>query len=546
MKATFFSFLFLWIVSISGFAQSELEKTYMQWGKELKEPTGSYIVKIISTSPQGFYALRMKNAGALNKEQVYIEKYDSKMNLKRSEKLDLSYKNKDRDFEDVVMIGGQLYLLSSFNNEVKKKNYLFLQEINKKTLRLARDFDMIGETESKDKYREGTFDLIHSQDTSKILIYNQLLYKKNEPERFAFRIFDKQFNELWSRNVVLPYGDNQFQVEEYQVDKAGNVYLLGVIYDDKSRFRRQGKPTYRYSILAYTKDGEDAEEYKIDIEDKFITDLTFKVADNGNLVCTGFYSEKGTYSVKGTYFFRLDAKTKQIYNKNLKQFDFEFLTEYMSPAKKEKAKRAEREGNERRAPELFNYSLDNLILRSDGGALLIAEQYYVYERYDYNRPFYGGGFYGYRYSRFYDPYYRNNSTRDIYYNYNDIIIVNIQPDGEIEWTARIPKQQETINDGGYYSSYSHAVVRDKIYFIFNDNARNFDGKSNRIYNYDGRNSVVAMATLSRDGSIETEPLFSNRDADVIARPVICRQIGKREMMIYGELGRNFRFGKLTF
>lgn len=543
MKTTFFSFFL--ILSFSGFAQSELEKTYMQWGKELKEPTGSYIAKIISTSPQGFYALRLKSAGALNKEQVFIEKYDSKMSLRRSEKLDLSYKNKDRDFEDLVMIGGQLYLLSSFNNEVKKKNYLFLQQINKKTLRLAKDFEMIGETESKDKFREGTFDLIHSQDTSKILIYNQLLYKKNEPERFAFRIFDKQFNELWSRNVVLPYGDDQFQVEEYQVDKAGNVYLLGVIYDDKSRFRRQGKPTYRYSILAYTKDGEDAEEYKIDIDDKFITDLTFKVADDGNLVCTGFYSEKGTYSVKGTYFFRLDAKTKQVYNKNLKQFDFEFLTEYMSPAKKEKAKRAEREGDERRAPELFNYALDELILRSDGGALLIAEQYYVYERFDNNGPFFGG-FGGARFGRFYDPYWRNNTTRDIYYNYNDIIIVNIRPNGEIEWTARIPKQQETINDGGYYSSYSHAVVRDKIYFIFNDNARNFDGKSNRIYNYDGRNSVVAMATLSRDGSIETEPLFSNRDAEVIARPVICRQIGKREMMIYGELGRSYRFGKLTF
>ena len=470
MKATLLS-LFLLVFSFGLFAQNDLEKTYMQWGKELKEPPGSYIVKVISTSPSDFYVLRRKNAGALNTEQVFIEQYDRKMNLKRSEKLDLKYKGKDRDFEDVVMIGGQLYLLTSFNNEVKKKNYLFLQKISKKGLRLDKDFEMIGQTDSKDKFREGTFDLIHSQDSSKVLIYNQLLFNKNEPERFAFRIFDQQFNELWSRNVVLPYGDGLFSVEEYQVDNNGNVYLLGVIYNDKSSFRRQGKPTYQYTILAYTKDGEDAQEYKIDIEDKFITDLTFKVAKDGNLVCTGFYSEKGTYSVKGTYFFKLDAKTKKVYNRNLKQFDFDFLTEYMSPSKREKAKKAEIEGNEKRAPELFNYSLDNLILRSDGGALLIAEQYYVYERFDNNMPFNAGfgGLYGYRFSRFNDPYFRNNAQRDIFYNYNDIIIVNIRPDGEIEWTARIPKQQETINDGGYYSSYAHAVVRDKIYFIYNDN-----------------------------------------------------------------------------
>ena len=289
MKAFFFSFLICCAFTTGILAQDDFEKAYIQWGKELKEPAGSYIVKIISSSPSGFYALRMKNAGALNNEQVYIEKYDNKMNLKRSVKLDLKYKGKDREFENVVMIKGQLYLLTSFNNEAQKKNYLFLQKISKDGLRLAKDFEMIGETESRDKIREGTFDLVHSQDSSKILIYNQLLYKKNEPERFAFRIFDDQFNELWSRNIVLPYGDDQFSVEEYQIDKEGNVYLLGVIYDDKSKFRRQGKPTYRYTILAYTRDGEDAQEYKIDIQDKFITDLTFKVADDGNLICTGFF-----------------------------------------------------------------------------------------------------------------------------------------------------------------------------------------------------------------------------------------------------------------
>ena len=515
----------------------------IDWGQELREPSGTYITKTISMGKAGFYAVRRKPANAISTDQYYIEQYGSNLNLRRSQKLDLKVKGKDRDFEDIVMVGRQLYLLSSFNNQAKKKNYLFLQKINPKGLRLARDFEMIAETDARDKYKEGTFDLVLSRDSSKVLIYNQLPFKKSEPERFAFRIFDSQFNELWSRNIVLPYGDNQFSVEEYQIDNEGNVYLLGVIYEDRSNFRRQGRPTYKYVILAYTKDGEEVREYKIDLKDKFITDLTFSVANDGNLVCSGFYSEKGTYSVKGTYFFRLDAQTKKIYNKNLRRFDFDFLTEYMSPNKKERMKKAELEGDERRAPELYNYSLDKLILRSDGGALLVAEQFYIVERTD---NFAGTGAY------FYDPFYRPTTTRDIYYNFNDIIIVNIRPNGEIEWTARIPKQQETVNDGGFYSSYAYSVVRDKIYFIYNDNARNFQSQEGdskrrrRIYNFDGRNSVIALTELSKDGNIKTYPLFSNRDADVITRPLICKQVGKKRMQIYGELGRRYRFATLNF
>ena len=516
----------------------------IEWGQELKEPAGTTVTKTISMGKAGFYAVRRKRSNAISNDQFFIEHYSSNMNLKRAQKLDLKVKGKDRDFEDIVMIGGELYLLSSFNNQAKKKNYLFLQQINKKGLRLAKDFRMIAETDARDRYKEGTFDLVVSGDSSKVLIYNQLPFNRNDPERFAFRIFDSQFNELWSRNIVLPYNDNQFSVEEYQIDNEGNVYLLGVIYEDRSNFRRQGRPTYRYVILAYTKDGEEVQEYKIDISDKFITDLTFRVANDGNLVCSGFYSEKGTYSIKGTYFFRLDAQTKKIYNKNLKQFDFDFLTTYMSEGRKERAKKAEYEGNERRAAELYNYSLDKLILRSDGGALLIAEQFFIVERMDNNRFVnYGVGFVN-------DPFMRPTTTRDIYYNFNDIIVVNIRPNGEIEWTARIPKQQETVNDGGYYSSYSHSVVQDKIYFVFNDNARNFqqpkEGKRRRIYNYDGRNSVIALAELSKDGQVKTYPLFNNRDADVITRPVICKQIGRKKMRIYGELGRSYRFANLEF
>ncbi|GJM34157.1 MAG: hypothetical protein DHS20C18_31580 [Saprospiraceae bacterium] len=500
----------------------------ISWGEELKEPTGSSLSKIIAAGSYGFYALRLKTTKITNEDQAFVEFYNSDMKLKRSQKLDLKYKGKKRDFEDMVMVGGSIYLLTSFNNEAKKKNYLFLQKLSDRLIP-SRELELIGEIDTRNKYREGGFDLILSRDSSKVLVYNQLPYQRNEPERFTLRVFNNQFESMWTKDIALPYSDDHFSVEEYQVDKEGNVYLLGVHFQDKYRVRRQGKPTYTYSVLAYTNAGADFEEYRIDLTDKFVTDLTFRVADDGNLICSGFYSDKGTYSIKGTYFFRLDAKSKEVYNVNLKPFDFEFLTEYMSQGQKNRAQRAEESGNANRSTELYRYALNDLILRSDGGAVLVAEQYYIYER-SYRD--YTGAIYS-----------------DYFYNYNDIIVVNIRPNGEIEWATRIPKRQETLNDGGYFSSYAMAIVRDKIYFIYNDNARNF-GQENenrrRLYNFNGRYSVVALAEIRIDGSLSTFPLFTNRDADILTRPKICKQTGSRRMMVYGERGRQYRFANLKF
>ncbi|MBX2872816.1 MAG: hypothetical protein KTR30_11965 [Saprospiraceae bacterium] len=514
--------------TITGIGQNDVRPAQITWGEELREPAGSKIEQIITAGSWGSYVLRRKQGSTITGEQIFLEQYDGKMKLKRSTKVDLRYKGKKREFENVVSVGGQLYLLTSFNNEAKKKNYLFAQELTRQ-LTPRKTLQLIGEIDTRSKFKEGKFDLSISRDSSKVLVYNQLPYKKNEPERFALRVFNNKFEELWQQDVTLPYGDGNFGIEEYRIDRDGNVYLLGVIYEDRSRVRRNGKPTYNYTVLAYTEEGERAQEYRIDLENEFITDLTFRVANNGNLTCAGFYSNKGTYSIKGTCFFQLDVNTKEIASLNLMAFDFDFLTEYMTPGGKNRAERAEVQGKTNRAPELYRYSLDDLILRSDGGAVLVAEQYYVYQQ---------------------SYYYWDGSLRyDHYYNYNDVIVVNIQPDGVIEWATRIPKRQETVNDGGFYSSYAMATVRDRFYFIYNDNSRNYQ-RTNRnrrnLYNFNGRFSVVVVSEIQKDGQLKTFPLFTNRDADVITRPKFCKQNGSRKMMVYGEIGRNYRFANLEF
>lgn len=533
-RISFFLFFAGLVLSTPLFSQTK--QASIQWGENYSEPAGTYLSKVISADGTGFYALRERTQSGLlgNSNKIFLEYYSSKnMRMLKSKAVDLRYKKKERDLEDIILLGGNLYLLTSFHNQTKQKNYLFAQEIGRKSLLPSKDLKKIGEIPTLNFRKDGSFDHHISQDSSKILIMNQLPYEKTEPERFALRVFDNSFNELWNRNISLPYNDQQFSIEEYRVDSDGNVYLLGILYTDGVRVRKRGKPNYQYIVLSYPADGGQSQEYKIRLKDEFITDLTFRISRKGTLVCSGFYSEQGASSIKGTYFFQLDPATREIYNQNLKAFDINFLVDDFSAAKQRRIQKAEKEGRLERGPELQQYSLDNLILRSDGGVVLVAEQFFVEEVTN---------------NDFFNRNNLNNLRTDFYYNYNDIIVVNIRPTGEIEWASRIPKRQVTINDNGYYSSYAMSIVRDKIYFVFNDNARNYGNqkRNNRLYNFNGRQSIIALAELSKDGSVEIQPLFSNQEADIITRPKVCKQTDKREMVIYGERGRRYRFAHLEF
>ncbi len=543
MKHTNRFFLLLLLLSIhySSIAQTQVKNAAIDWGEELNEPAGTFLSKIISSQGSGFYALREKRIGSLrgNANKIFVEHYSSSnRKLLKSKALDLRYKKKERVFEDVIMLGGKLHLLTSFHNEAKKINYLFAQSISSKSLNLSKDLKKIGEIGTINAFKEGSFDIHISRDSSKILVMNQLPYKKTQPERFALQVFDNDFNTIWNRDIILPYNDQQFEIKEYRVDGTGNVYLLGLLYLEGTREQRRGKPNYQYLILSYPADGSKSRKHKIKLGEKFITDLTFRISKEGLLVCSGFYSDQDAYSIKGTYFFQLDPESREIRNQNFKAFSLNFLVDDFSAGKQRRIQKANENGTLRQAPELRRYALDDLILRSDGGVVLIAEQYFVQER--NNRDFYGNNI-GTRFNN-------NNINSDFYFNYHDIIVVNIRPNGEIEWASRIPKRQVTINDGGYYSSYAMSIVSDKLYFVFNDNGRNYEDKRRiqGLYNFNGNQSIIAVAELSKDGSVNVAPLFQNREAGIITRPKVCRQTGKRKMIIYGERGRRYRFAQLEF
>lgn len=525
----------------------------LEWGPVLKSPDNSGLQKVFNVTDDGFSALRMKGANDFSRARLYIEQYDAAFQLRQSTPFKLKYKGKDLQYVDLLSIGGKSHLLTSYFNKSHKKNYLFAQALNRQQTGLSSSLRMIAELPSYNMFQEGSFGIHTSEDTNYVLIHASIPERKNEPEQFSFFVYDRTLERLWSKTVRLPYPASQYAVEDIQIDESGDVYVLGLLYGEGSKAIRRGQPNARYLITAYRAQGEEKKEYWVGLPDRFITDLTFKVNPTGDLVCAGFYSDRDANSVKGTYYVLIDGSSQEIIRQGLEPFDAGFLTTHLSPAKQTRAIEAERAGNSNAVPELYRYALNDLILRSDGGAVLIAEQYYVNEDRFYYSPYSRWG------NQFWNPYWSpafgwpgygwnrgmNNYQIDYFFNYNDIIIVNIRPDGSIEWASRIPKLQETANDGGIYSSYARAVSSSNILFLYNDHPANANPKG-PLQTFTGNRAIMMVSSVDKNGTVTHFPLRSDGSARVMARPRSSRQIGSRELLLYGEWGREYQFGRLTY
>ncbi|MBX9851996.1 MAG: hypothetical protein K2X86_09580 [Cytophagaceae bacterium] len=196
------------------------------------------------------------------------------------------------------------------------------------------------------------------------------------------------------------------------------------------------------------------------------------------------------------------------------------------------AEKIEKKAEKGKDIELYQFSLDDLVIRSDGGMVLTGEQYFVrVHTYTTSNP--NGGM----------------STTTVYkYHYNDIIVININPEGNIQWATKIPKTQITSNDGGFFSSYSMAVASDKLYFVFNDNPKNLvssvEGKTFNFVPY--KESHVVCVQIDNNGKIEKKSLFSSKDVDIITRPKVCEQINDNCLLIFGQRKSTQRFALMTF
>ncbi|MEM6262710.1 MAG: hypothetical protein AAGI38_09405 [Bacteroidota bacterium] len=519
MKHTFlFSLLVLCVLF---HVQSQDSKAEIIFADAEESPWYSGVLDVVGQDASGLYVLRNTGRPWSRKEattyQYELSYYDHSLKLVKSMGLDLKTEDKHRALEYVFQSKGKLYILSSFKNRKLKKKFLFVESVDKKAMKLNNDLKKVGEIDysAKDRMNPGEYLIKISRDSSKLMIYVDAPYQGQKEERFEVYVLDSELNTLWSKQIKLPYSDKSFVIQKFDVDDNGNAHILGKRYKDGFREEVKDVVNFQYHLLSYVSKGKLVKDYPIKLGNILPVCMEFDFRQDQGVTCTGFYAEKGAskgakISIKGTYFVSIDYTTKKVTKINTEPLGFDFEVVNLARGKGPFS-------------QTSSLTVDDLVIRRDGGVVLIGEENYS------------------------TAVTRGDNRTTYFYKVNDLLVVSLSPTGEMEWTTRVPKRQNTTNDGGVKCSYGLAIVEDKIHLIYNDNAKNYLPDQTEVYSYNLLNShVVTLATIDSKGGLSKQKLFTSGEAGVTMWPSSSKQIRGKEFILFGRDRKEHRMAKIVF
>src|SRR6185295_6159170 len=136
--------------------------------------------------------------------------------------------------------------------------------------------------------------------------------------------------------------------------------------------------------------------------------------------------------------------------------------------------------------------------------------------------------------------------RNYHYVANDILVVKLDSTGHIQWSRKIQKSQNSIDDNGVYSSFLTGNIHQKLFFLFNDNPRNLNEKwLNRPQDFTGGLSIVTMVSLTEEGEpVRNWIYLTAREIKVI--PKMSNWISGSSLILFGRRDSFQQLAEVTF
>lgn len=480
----------------------------LKWGAPHKPEYPGSIRGIVHSGQQGYYALRCKipELRLSNKpHKAALELYDKKLNFVKSEALELEYNGQSLEFAGFVPLGDKHFLLTSYHNAKQEKKYLFARAVNMQSLKCEGDYTKIMEMPVSSKLRYPYFDFKSSPDSSLLLVYGTLNFQDGKKESFSLAVMDANMKVLWAKDLELPYGQKEAKVNAYSVDNQANVYLL-VARDHAKNEKKVSKDVNKYySVFTCRDSGTNVKEYEASLGEQYITDIGFETLQSGDLLCVGFYSDKGMrglYSgaerIKGVFSYKFKGQDGKEYEKSTQEFSLDIRTSDLSSRRQDKVKDNEGESGH----ELKGYELRLLSVQGDGSFFLIGEKHYE----ETGSTSQGGRKY-------------SISHQD------DLLVVKLDAKGQMIWTCKVDKEQKGM--GGY--QFAFIPTPEKQYFFYKNGY--------------GRSDKMNLATVSSDGKVSSS-LFDVEDVEVQNSTRLA--LSSNTVIVWSSSDSKSRIGKIVF
>ena len=323
-----------------------------------------------------------------------------------------------------------------------------------------------------------------SDDRRTIACYS--INKLDDRDQFMLRWLDDNLTGLGAQRITLSLDDN-LRYGVPALSNAGTLYLpvltpVGLKDFADAFYIARIRPDSNRAAL---------EPFRLN---SLFSATPFLKMDNaaGRVYISGFYSTKKNGHFEGVLFGYYDEAIASIQSRRPIAFD-------------DRLREATGDRNRKRAFNAFD--VRQLIVKNDGGFVMISEENYITTRHGYTP---GWGYYSFYYSPFVSP-----SVRE--YHYDDILALSYDGEGNREWHSFVRKSQYSQEDGGIFSSYALVNTGSSLGFLFND--------------FNRARSTIQLATVDELGGVSVQAFASEVPGTPDWLPRSARQISARELVV---------------
>jgi hypothetical protein len=338
-------------------------------------------------------------------------------------------------------------------------------------------------------------DYVRSEDRNCIAIYNTA--DDNLWEITCFRLDKMQI--LWDKTVDRT--DRQLESDDTHValSNRGDFFLIADRNNKKSRLEN-----HELRILNIQADQTERIETVL-LRNALTTEAKFEYDNlHQTLVGAGLYADRTRERANGAFFVTLPTGNNTAQRFYAEPFDDRFLSII-----KQKDVQDDTKG-------VADCTIRQLILRQDGGVLLVVERNHELQRGASS----GRGFW------------RDGARVVVDFYFEDVFTVAFQPEGKVQWKTVLHKRQYSQDDEGTFSSYFLMRNADRLRFLFNDEIK-----------FETTCSEYIMSPL---GEYDRNSLFNTDGQNLRLRFRDAVQISSAECLIPSEYRNKLRLVLLRF
>lgn len=363
---------------------------------------------------------------------------------------------------------------------------------------------------------------ISSEDKKQVMVFK--VQKKSNQFVFTTLLMDENLKLKHRSRIETNYEDKKYVFSDFLLSNAGNfVFTAG---------NRSSTRDYIEDLDLVTKGvyDDDFTSMKINLSEKYVDDVKLKIDNlNTNYILNSLYYLKKRGNAEGIFTAVVDEETNSLVSGTFAKIDDSLRAGIR------------KKGSEKTA--LNDFFIRNVILKKDGGFLLMAEDFYTqsrsnnWNRWDYLygypsyfSPYYYYSPYYYNYYNYYgSPYgYGANDTR---YYYNNILVASLDSTGKYQWTAVVQKSQYD-DESDNFMSYALMITGGKLHFLFNENLR--------------RNLMLNGWTIDGEGDVVRNPPMHNLDRGYDFMPRYAKQVSASEIIVPCMYRNYICFAKIQF